>query len=100
LRKGRKAFLFVNKEDGSLCVHGLKGVMRNGKAIVELPRECRDLVPGDLVWDMKILGIVETLHVVLWKKVWNDQDRRRRVFMFKFRLATSDEVAVETVMRE
>jgi hypothetical protein len=100
LKRGKKAFLFVNKEDGSLCIHGLKGAMRNGKAIVELPKECRDLVPGDLVWDMKILGMVETLHVVLWTKVWNDQDRRQRVFMLKFRPATRDEFTVETVMRE
>lgn len=100
MRQRRKAFLYVSKEDGRLCVHGLKGVMRGGKALVELPMECRDVVPGDLVWDMKILGVLDTLHVVVWKKVWNSNDRDLRVFLFKFRLATADELTVETVMNE
>ncbi len=96
----QKAFLFVDKEDGRLCVHGLKGVMRGGKALVELPRECKDVVPGDLVWDMKILGVVDTLHVIMWKKVWNNNDRELRIFLFKFRPATPGEFALETVMNE
>jgi hypothetical protein len=101
LKKGKKAVLFVNKEDGRLCVHGLKGVMRNGKAIVELPREYRDLIPGDFVWDMSdAVWFEKNLYVVVWRKVWNDNDQRQKVFMFKFRLALADEVTVETVMRE
>jgi len=49
---------------------------------------------------MRSLGVVDTLHVVLWKKAWNDHDRRMRTFMFKFRPATSEEVSVESVMNE
>ncbi len=100
MKGSKKAYLHVDKENGRFCVHGLKGVMRNGKAFIELPKECRDLVAGDLVWDMKILGVLETLHVILWKKAWNDADRRQRVFMFKFRPATPEEFALETVMNE
>lgn len=94
--------------DGRLGVYGLKGVCRSGKAMIEYGTNV--LSPGTMVWDLSVLGgpvavpgrtVFVTLHVVLWVKSWNNYDREiGKKALVKFRPATVEEHAVETVMNE
>ncbi len=87
-------------------IYGLRSICKNGKAMVD--HGTMMMLPEMFVWDLSLSASDEktmhttfiSLHVVVWTKRWNGLESDRNRLLVKFRPATPEELAVETVMNE
>lgn len=88
-----------------LGIFNLKGECKAGKILVR--HEGVPLRPGSMVWDIGPehwpiepgASVFISLHVVVWAKPWTSFDSARKSLV-RFRPATEEEFALETVMNE
>jgi hypothetical protein len=62
--------------------------------------DTHEMVVGMFIWDVREWIVFHSLHVVVWAKPWNSWGRTSKRMLVKFRPATPEEFAVETVMNE
>lgn len=102
----RQVTLHYYERQQRFGINNLVGQCKDRKVMVEHGKH--EVEPGMFVWDVghenfgdgERKTVLHSLHIVVWARHWDSWGRTVKRMLVKFRPATPEEFALETVMNE